>query len=177
MSSSKIPRITGYIEDAAASLSKDFKWEYVNVYSSASLATLTTLKSSRLISQTYTINTNKIITSQSALFKLLGMRFLKKVTESGSTELLTGKIVPSDNHLFVNIFTQVVSSIYQDMLVNMEKKVVDRKMSYINLIYEATLVFCWHFLNISHSKNNVDKVIEELYLLKEIEVFKNRKGE
>jgi hypothetical protein len=135
------------------------------------------LKASRNVSINYLSNSNKILTGHSSLFKLIGIRFLNTAKESHRLEILLPSMVPSENPIFINTFTEVISGIYQDMLETMTKSQVDKTMSKVNLVYDASLVYCWHFINMAYNNNLVDKVIEELYLLKEIEAFKNRKGE
>lgn len=177
MSNTEKPRVTDYIKEFARVSVIDFRWAYVDVYTRALFATVASLKSSRNVTTNYLSNSDKILTGHSTLFKLIGLRFIKKAHDNKVIEPLIVGMTPSENPLFINTFTEVISGLYQDMLSSMDKSHVDRTIASVNLIYEATLVYCWHYLNIAHHQNLIDKVLEELYLLREIEAFKNRKGE
>jgi hypothetical protein len=177
MSNSKKIQVTDYIKDFAEKSAGEFKWYYVDLYSRAVFSTIVSLKSSRNVSINYLTNADKTLCGHGILFKLLGLRFVKKAYDDKIVPLILSNTVPSESPLFVNTFTAVTSSLHHDMLEIFPKIQADRSISVINLIYEASLVYCWHYLNIAESNNMVDKVVEELYLLKEIEGFKNRKGE
>jgi len=177
MSNSNKIQITDYIRDFAVKSLIDYKWTYIELYSRAIFATVVTLKASKKVSQNYLSNADKTLCGHSTLFKLIGLRFLKKADEDKLIDLLLSSTIPSESPLFINTFTFVTSELHKDMLAIFPKVQADRSIATINLIYEATLVYCWHYLNIAVANNVVDKVVEELYLLKEIDVFKNRPGE
>jgi hypothetical protein len=177
MSDSKRHSIINYINDFATKSVSEFKWYYNDIYQKSVFATIVSLKSSRNVSPNYLSNADKILSGHSNLFKLIGMRFTKRVHDGAYLELILSVQVPSESPLFINIYTEVISSLLNDMTASLGKSHSDKTNTNINLVYEACLVYCYHFINCAAVNNLVDKVVEELYLLREIECFKNRKGE
>lgn len=177
MKESKNPRLTDYIRVFAKESSDSFEWKYPDVFNKAVLATLIDVKKSNRFTPRFISNTDKILNGHSSLFKFLGMRFCKKVHESRTTELLLDNTNPTESPLFISIYADVLSVMFFDMKKTIDKTSIDKLSNTINLINLPTIVYCWHFLNFCENYNLLDKVVEELYLLREIEGFKNRKGE
>lgn len=168
---------TEYIKTFARRSVRNFRWYYVDFYTSSVFLSIASLKGIRRISPNYLSNADKILTGHSNLFKLVGLRFLRKAYEKKLIDILLSHKSPIESPFFINTFTEVLSEMYRDMTRTMGISHTDKINTTINLVYEASLLYCWHFLNSAKSKNMIDVLNEELYLLKEIEAIKNRKGE
>jgi hypothetical protein len=177
VSDSKKWTATEYIEEFAKKSLSTFSWKHNDIHFRSVFATLVVLKSSSSISPSYLSNADKILTSYTTLYKLIGMRFVRLASQENSITPILSHSIPIENPVTTSIFTEVLTSLFYDLDNNIPQDQADKARGTVNLIYEATLVYCWQFLSNAHRDNLVDKVIEELYLLKEIEIFKNRKGE
>ena len=177
MSDSKKWTAIEYIEEFAKKSVSTFSWKHNDIHFRSVFATLVVLKAASSVSPSYLSNADKVLSSYTTLYKLIGMRFVRLAKQEDSITPILSHSVPIENPVTTSIFTQVLTSLFYDLDHHIPQAQADKARGTVNLMYEATLVYCWQFLSNAYRDNLVDKVIEELYLLKEIEIFKNRKGE
>jgi hypothetical protein len=177
MSSSSRPLISEYIADFAKKSVFDYTWYYSDLYYKSIFTTLLFLKNSNRFSVNYLSTCDNILTTNSNFLMLLSLRFSRKIYEAEVTDIIVLNTDPLGNPFLANIFNDVFQTLINDMGKSLGIESAERIKIIVSPIMTALSVYCWQFIKNAKQRGLLAKVVEELYLLREIEVFKNRKGE
>jgi hypothetical protein len=177
MKESKAPLITDYIVEFAKKSSFEFSWAYPDLFHKSTLSTIFYLRSLNKFTTSYLSVLEKTLSGNANFIMLLSLRFVRKVYESNLTVPILSNPDPTESVILLNIFTEVFESLLSDMGKSLGKEAESKIRKSSSLITRGLAVYCWQYLKNTKERGLLLKIVEELYLLREIEVFKNRKGE
>jgi len=154
--------------------SKKFRWHYPDVHEKALLLMITTIKGAQRVNITRLNNLDRFITNYHIFFKYLALNFIHYADKSRITNRkieLSDLSLPSIESIFV---------IARDTLMNEIKSTLSEAhyVTYQNVLKNVgsdAKFYCFMFLFLANDKNIINDLIEEYYLIKEIDAFKNIK--
>ena len=158
--------VTKYISDFAEQSAASFTWHHRQIFTDACQESVNYFNLKRLVTRAR--RATGTFKSYPNALKLIGLLFIKTAKDKNIiSEVLTGE--PETNLMLRIAYKGSIneSAIQTDKL---QKQTSLRTV--IELNGEIALIYCWHILKLAVENNLVDTLIEELYLIKEISVFK-----
>jgi hypothetical protein len=148
-----------------------YQWKYLNIYEISVLATITLIKSRRVVIISKLNNFSSSTSKHSPFFKWMTLYFLHTAYEKKTLFLHTNiDSVP------LNILreTYIISNkiFFEDVSKKITEESIASYKSLLNLLGDEVMYFCLNFLFIAKEKNLVNDLLEEFYLLREIESIK-----
>jgi hypothetical protein len=177
MRGSKSFRLIDYIEKFAKDSIATAKWTYVEIFNKSFFITVAQMKGNAKFYPSYLSNFDNIISKNSNLFILLGMRFCREASSKKMVEIILNNPYPLESPVFSSFFDRVLTTLLNDINSSLGKSFGASSLLQVNKIREGVMIMSWNYLNIAVTSGQLDKVLDELFLLKEIEIFKNRKDE
>lgn len=173
MKNSRRWNVTSYIKDFST-IKLQVNWKNGEIHTRAIFSTLVTLKSYSRVNISFLNKLEKNSNSYSYVFRLLALKYLfcAKKRLFTSDILLNRNINTNNVHNFV--LNESIELLLKDIKLNYND---DQRKNAEKLIIDmmpGIKIYCFEFLYFIEKDNLVDVLLEELYLLEEIELFKNR---
>jgi len=159
---------TRYIDNAINHAS--YTWKYIPVYEKSVFETIIKIKNHRVVIISKLNNFTRLTENAHVFFKLLCLTFLNQsknhsqyiYDESNQTTILILK----------NIFKLSLTILFDDIKTRVSEESITHYRNIIKLLGDDSVLLCWTFILLAHKEKITDDLIEEYYLLKEIEAFK-----
>lgn len=157
-----------YIEDSIDTV--EYKWLYRDVYEKSLLALIISIKNMSRYSIKRLNHIDNIFTKMRPFYSFICIDFIRRLSEYNKINSLT-EYDDSKNSIIDLCFRQSFES-----LISRVKKQLGEEQFLIysnssNLIGKDAYFMCWHFFVIAKANNLIEKLVEEHYLIQEIDVF------
>lgn len=166
--------ITDYIKSFAESSLKSFKWHSDIIYPRAIITTLSLIRSNTNANPEYLLRVDETLKNYALLFKSFSMYVLFNARQHHLIEIIIENQSPFANSIYHDFFEASLKNFMQNQGILHNNPFISGNIARLSDMKIPMMVLCWYFIYIVKKNNIIDKAIEELYLLEEIEAFKNR---
>ena len=167
-------RVIQYIEDFARTSAVKFHWYHDDVFQQSILLAVVTIKIKYAANPSYLTLFDKLVSANSNIFKALMLRLLLASREDDLIIKIASGFPNRGDHTLSYLFDEVYMQFENDLSKNFTQVQVNKLSEIVNSLHDALIQLGYHFIKTAYTKNLVDVLSEELYLLREIDAFRNR---
>jgi hypothetical protein len=157
-----------YIEDGIDK--NEYKWVYRDVYEKSLLSLIVSVKNRARYSIKSLNNIDNIFTKMRPFYSFICLDFIRRLSEYNKLNSL----IEYDDSKGSTIDLCLKQS-YSSLLTKVKNQLgEDQHLIYTNaikLLGKEAHSFCWHFFVIAKANNLIEKLVEEHYLVMEIDLF------
>lgn len=161
-----------YIEDGIEKSA--YSWVYPEVYEKSLLALIISIKRLPRITLGRLKNTDNILTNMKVFYSYICIDVIRRLSHYNKIHSLN-EYDDSKNSIIDVCLNQSYDALLKRVLIELGSEQNNTYKTAIKIISKDAHFLCWHFFVIAKSLNLIEKLIEEHYLLLEINLFKKLK--
>lgn len=149
-------------------------WKHVNIFENAVFTSIALIRSAKRVNISLLNKYDLATKNYHYVFKLLALNVLGETANKNFVDDILNNSDIANNNVFIYVYDIAFDKFIKDLESNYDANLSKAALNLFTELKSYSHIYCFEFLRHAKKQNIVDDLCEELYLLEEIELFKNR---